>query len=129
MVCFLVFTECSYAEFSWFEQHWISDAEATMESHPKWKSLDEKTHTMVKAVYGKLQWIVADGIVQVLHLGGESQITYSYRPNNVGGYEVMMSSGEYWDITRTETGFCITMLEQPDYGGIILHECFKPYGT
>lgn len=112
------------ADLSWFESKWVSDTEMTV-SGEKWEELEEldaSSYEKLKALYGKLEWHVQGGVIEVRHPTHPIAITtYSYRPTVTGGIELLLADGSIIEVSRTKNGFCINL----GYDSYLSRECFK----
>ncbi len=43
-------------EYSWFEDEWVSDTEATIAINPEYRDGDEATLVALREIYGRIRW-------------------------------------------------------------------------
>jgi hypothetical protein len=129
-------------DFLWLEREWISDADATMAANPQLNKLDDSKRAKFKSIFGEMRWRFADGIFEINRPGApEPRSTpYFIRPIDEKRFEIVSELDDYQSafvIWRTDLGFCTRPepewipddLEVRGESGLVIVECFKPYGA
>lgn len=123
-------------DFGWFESHWVSDREVTMEANDAFQQLDDELRERTARIFGHVQWIIKDGMITASRPGQPSiSLPYSIRPVDRATFEITIiyrNADQIATVTKTQHGFCIE--NAPDWNkehaqwfnsGPV--ECFKPY--
>ena len=97
-------------DYLWFEDYWISDADATLEANPQVQQLEEEFRTKFRSLFGRTTWYVANGVLLSSHpQGWHYSAPYFLRPISEATFEVILDGAagtELFTIDRTEGGFC-----------------------
>ena len=129
-VAIVLTTVCSVSaeDMNWLRGEWISDADVTIGSNPRYASISEDETTMLHDLYGKMRWRLSDSELTVVHFGESEPVEYKLRKLGDGSYFLELEHGPPTTLLRTDTGFCMLF---PTHEKAILDpnslECFKPY--
>ena len=130
-------------DYDWFEDSWISDAEATIAINPEYRDSDEEILTQLRMLYGKIRWVIEGNnltfIDPIATPTTTTVTTFTIRPINSASFDIVFEeslakadSENPFDfraldnselerslnrfvvtISKTETGFC--MIRNPNY--------------
>lgn len=124
-------------DYSWFENEWVSDTEATIAINPEYRNGDEATLAALREIFGRIRWNIEDSVLTfidpIVTPAISSTNPFTIRPIDLTSFDIIIeeslpkgdinkpfdykafdlselrvSSSQYTiTITKTENGFCI----------------------
>ncbi len=139
LFCLLVAFGAYADDYLWFEQEWISDADATVAANQmSFDALSPQARERYKQLFGKMRWTISDGtLTSKLPDGEPVTATYAIRAIDTERFEMILRDTDSGvqsveQIHRSKRGFCVTPFTQEqidEFGNapMMSIECFRPY--